>query len=370
MGAIGKKSAGLLFFGIGLILAWTIPQGVGRLYERAFAPKLVCPDRIDMGAGEIGKVCHAQFSMANRGRSELVLDQIRTNCGCSGLERERDGVYERVESIRLAPGEHVRLAIRALVQGKPGGVMHNVVYLRTNDPLHLEFKIDACVSKINGGVISDPATLIIGTVPVGSKQVSTVDVLDFSEIAREVERIECTHPERVTARLLPPRKPVADRTANAARAIAAIEVFVHTEKPGPLDGEILIHLKGEQRPPDSLPINGWVRDIVEIAPSELALPRRQLKGILLHTRAICWCSPETALDLEILDAPPQLKVVVTPDTRLKWQKTIEVAIADAHSITMGTFEIRIRATAGNNTTTITIPVTLTEKGHEMLSTQE
>jgi len=357
-----KTTLRVLILGLVVLLAWFLPRGFAWLHEGTVAPKLACPSLIDMGAAEMATTCRARLTIANEGGGELVIDKIRTNCGCTGLERERDGKFETVESLRLAPGTEAAVVIRASVGGKPGGLMRNLVSFHTTDPSQPEFTIEAIVSKITGGVIGDPSSVVFAAVEMGSLHVAVVQVLDTAEVSRQVERIECSHPERFTARLIPAQA-VQDRGAEQSRVpIAAIEVCARTEKSGPLDGEILLYLKGEHRAPDAIAVAGRVYDIVEVAPSSLVLPRRHGQDMTYAARCI-WSSPaEGELELEILSVPAQLTVALTGSGS---QKMLEVCLADRNPVVAADLEVRVRARVAGRQTIISIPVKVIGGRHDL-----
>src|SRR5207249_4477033 len=77
------------------------------------------PAKLDLGDHEMGDQVVTPFTIANRGGSDLLIDEIRTNCSCSGMEREQDGGFFRLESLRLKPGEEAHLVMRVSVGGVP-----------------------------------------------------------------------------------------------------------------------------------------------------------------------------------------------------------------------------------------------------------
>jgi hypothetical protein len=125
------------------------------------------PPTIELGKHELGDQVVKHFTIANRGGGELVIDQIRTNCSCFGLEREQDGRYLRMESVRLPAGEQADLVVRVSVRGVPiGYALHNEVEFRTNDPTHPVGRIDVVASRVSGGVSTVPPSVVFGTVAV------------------------------------------------------------------------------------------------------------------------------------------------------------------------------------------------------------
>ena len=64
-------------------------------------PVIEYPARLDFGEREIGEVAVVPFAIANRGTGGLVIDEIRTNCSGTGMEKRREFSFQRVESLRL-----------------------------------------------------------------------------------------------------------------------------------------------------------------------------------------------------------------------------------------------------------------------------
>src|SRR5262249_23306808 len=147
---------------------------------------------------ELGDQVVSRFVIANTGGSDLVIDQIQSNCSCTGLEREENGQFVRLDSLRLQAGERIDLAVRVSVRGVPNGMrMINTIAFRTNAPTCPRGRIDAVVSKVHGGVSSRPVEVIFGTVPVGAEVRHVVDVRDTAQPPRVIERVVSTLPEQV-----------------------------------------------------------------------------------------------------------------------------------------------------------------------------
>src|SRR5581483_1382420 len=68
-------------------------------------PIIEVPLSVDLGERERGEIAVGRFSIFNRGGKELIIDQIRTSCACSGLERETNGQFARIDSLRLSAGD-------------------------------------------------------------------------------------------------------------------------------------------------------------------------------------------------------------------------------------------------------------------------
>src|SRR5437773_2695342 len=88
--------AGIVALGLGGYLA---VKGTARLTPAPALspdPVLDCPDVVDVGEHELYSLAVGRFTVANRGGRELILNNIRTSCACSGLDQEKDGRFVRV----------------------------------------------------------------------------------------------------------------------------------------------------------------------------------------------------------------------------------------------------------------------------------
>src|SRR5260370_37370564 len=115
-------------------------------------PVLDYPATIDLGGRERGDIATGRFTVTNKGRGGLLLDQFATSCSCAGVEREVDGKFRRVGSVYVPAGEQLDLAVRVAV-GAPAGESQNVqVWFETNDPSQPTGKMDVTVARVKGGV--------------------------------------------------------------------------------------------------------------------------------------------------------------------------------------------------------------------------
>jgi hypothetical protein len=289
-------------------------------------PLIEYPARLDLGKHEIGEVAVAHFIIANRGGAELVVDEIHSNCSCTGMEREQDGHYGRVESLRLKAGEQADLVMRVSVRGVPiGAEMINVVEFQTNDPTQPVGRIEALVHSVSGGVSATPQSLVFGTVPLGTSIRPIVDVHDNALTPRTIERVTSTNPDRVSVRLRPDPGSVPSPGADPARiVIGRIEVVVDTATAGDVDEKIQIHLTGEARKPDAITILGKIAAPLEVSPSFLALPRASTKGPIFEGMCVCRSTIGQPVAVTVDSAPPGLTVEVLDEgkearrVRIRW----------------------------------------------------
>lgn len=338
-----------------------------RSWSAAFRlyPVIDYPEQLDLGEHEIGDLIIAPFTISNRGGGELVIDQVQTNCSCTGLEQRGEAGYLRVESLRLQAGEHAELVMRIAVRGVPNDrQMVNLVRFRTNDPTRPEAQIEAVVSRVRGGVTCFPRSIAFGTVPIGAKVVQTVDVRDTGQPPRSIERLTSTDPDRVTFRLLP--IPTEQRNKNwhpDGVLIARFEVVVNTATSGQVTAKAEIHLKGGTRSPDGLDVAGRIAEPIEVTPSSLLLPRVSADGLIYTANCIVRSTDGQALTAVVEQAPPGLTAEALPGEaaslrriRVRWDPRGGKALAGTKNI------VHLKVKTGPVETRLQLPVLIRDEG--------
>jgi hypothetical protein len=275
-------------------------------------PRIEYPARLELGTHELGDQIVRHFTVANRGGGELVVDQIHASCSCTGMEREVDGRYVRVEELRLKAGERADVVLRAAARNAPVGMgTLYVVDFRTNDPAHPDGRIEAPIERLTGGVNTLPEKLLFGSLPPGGVVRHVVEVRDTARPPRTVEKVTTSDPDRVSVRLLPPEGGPADAKPHSlGRVIGRLEVVVNTEHPGEVAAEVRVEASGESRAPTSLRVAGRVLPPFEMTPASLALPRASKDGPIYHANAVCRCGLGKPFTLTPETLPPGLRAEV------------------------------------------------------------
>lgn len=319
-------------------------------------PVAVFPSSIDFGEQEIGRRAVAQFSICNKGGSELLLHDIRADCGCSGLEREIDGKTCRLESLRVAPGQKVALAVHSAFQGQTGARGRNVLAFRTNDPTHPEATIELTACPLRGGFIVSPTRIIFGRIPQGGEVQRIVSVYDAGPQPRRIARFITTPPGLLNARLLPAAE--QEPWPDGQSLVGRVEVSAITAAPGRLEGQLLIFVENEQRPPNVVPVIGQVVGDVEVMPSSVVLPRRSGNGLLYKATCMCRSPTGQAMQVTVESTPPELTVAAAPSatqSRL-WNVTIEYVPGRALRSADTPGVVRLRARLPGRVSNVEIPV--------------
>jgi hypothetical protein len=323
-------------------------------------PVIDCPETIRLAEQEVGQIAVARFILANRGRAGLRIDDVRTNCSCSGLEQETDGEFTRVDSLRLKPGERKELAIRISVRGQVATAVRNAVTFTTNDPTQPTARIEVIIPKITGGILAAPSSLVFAAVPVGGQARQTFEVRDTAACPRRIAGVRSTQPERFDVRFLAPAAG-AEAEKTAGKLLGRVEVVLHTREPGPVDGAVLVQLDDPARPPDTVPVTGRVAALVEALPPSVVLPRASEAGPVYWARCICRSTEGRPLKLELAEAPAGISAAVSAAEGGSGLRAIRIECKPDAIKSAGPEKVaavRFRAWFGDKETRLTIPVLL------------
>ncbi len=353
----------LCWLGAAIVIPWLI-VAVGIFAARqSVDPVIDYPDLVDLGERERGERVVARFTIANRGSGELVVDQIQTNCSCSGVEREVGGRFVQVRSLTLGAGEEAALVTRVSVGGVPiGSRMVNELYFRTNDPARPSGCIQAVVRRVHGGVFAFPESVTFGSVAVGATVRHVVDVHDLAATRRVIERVTSARPERVTARLLPLGAADNGEPHRYGLIIGRIEVTVNTGNADDINTSVEIHLANSSRRPDIVPVVGRIVAPVVLNPSIVFLPRASANGPVYDATCVCRSTSGAPLALTLVSTPPGLTADIrtheNQSSRTVWVRwdpqSAKASAAGRREV------IRFRAKAGESELVLELPVLLRE----------
>jgi hypothetical protein len=337
-------------------------QSFHKVYIRR-DPVLEMPSALDLGNQERGKVVVARFKVANRGGSDLVLDQVRTSCICSGLEREVEGRFIPVASLRLTPGEETELAVRVAVRAQIGTEMRNAIFFHTNDPALPERALVVGIPKVTGGINASPARVLFDSIPIKTEAHQLIEIRDPTSPPRTIRQVLSSNPDRFTVRLLP-----AERAEGSPETkhkdgllLGRIEVSPRTQEPGSFEGEVQIFLNDEARPPESIPVTGRVAPMVEASPATLVLPRASREGPLYFGTSVCRSIEGLPLQLSLEEAPKGISAMISPvhgnpslqTVRIEWKPD-----AAEPSLKSNEQVVRFHARVGDRDTTVGIRLRL------------
>jgi hypothetical protein len=316
--------------GITAYLARSGRLGITSL-ARVTPPMLECPATLDFGHRELGEHAVVHFCLGNSGGSDLLVNHVVTSCSCAGLEREVDGRFLRVDSLRLGAHETTDLVLRVAVGGAVGAEFRNTVRFHTNDPAHSEAQIEAVVPKITGGVFTRPANIVFGEVPVGGDSRQVLEVFDDAITPRRIRQASSSDPERLTVRVLPPPEDAfGPRTDKGDVLIGRLETVLSRRDPASINARIEIHLDDGSQSLTSVPVTARVRGLVEAMPKQLVLPRSSGSGPVYYGDCFIRGTDTKQLNLLADSVPKGLRAEVLSRNhgpnmrvvRIHWDKDI------------------------------------------------
>lgn len=363
-----KKIRVLIYCAVPLMIAvgvfavrWCQHSGVWANVTRS-DPVLVCPEKVELGSRELGEVAVSRLVVGNRGSEELRIHDIRTDCACSGLEREVGGEFVRVDSLRLRPDEETELIVRVSARGQVGQPARNVITFLTNDPRRPKVSLVVHFSKITAGVNSVPTSVVFGTLPTGNSVRKVLIIYDDAVQPRKIARVVSTNPKQIDVSLLPTvmtKSQLGRKDEDPGTAIGRVEVVLHRRRPGPINAQIEIHLTPGTRRPTSIAVSGRVVPPVQVMPPSLLLPRSSKNGPIYHAKCICRSAEGKTLNLSVTRVPPGLSVEIRSLAGTSTTKIVEIRCDPAKKVDLdqqAPARVRLRGQVDDQTYALEIPV--------------
>ncbi len=245
-------------------------------------------DRIefDFGTALAGGSVEHTFVLKNIGKADLVVESVRSTCGCTSLQH--------IEKVKLEPGNTLDVPISLSLKGRSGAQRRSIVVI-SNDPQMPELTLWMVGDAIQP-IRVDPHTLALGRIeanhPTAVVQVVAARGRQFTieSIASSMPEIEAHVVEVVPGELYQIK-------VRAVRALPA----------GQLAQTLTIETSDPDMPTIVIPITGHVMDDFAIAPRELVI----LSTTSSSTRYIVIAPGEIKLfDITKIDVPDK-RIIAT-----------------------------------------------------------
>lgn len=322
-------------------------------------PQIEYSNRIDLGDYELGEVAIAKLKIANKGGRELRINNVRTNCSCTGLEREVNDHFTRLNSLLIAPGTSEEVTVRISV--RPGIVntkYENRIYFETNDPNRQACELVISIRQVHGGLVCVPNTLSFGSVPINSPVNHTIEVFDPSDKPRGIKRIVSSS-ENVKVTFMPNNGGSMNRDSTYGLPIGKLHITVSTDRARDLDSLIQVVPEGRETKPDQLHVFGKVVSPFEFTPSLLSLPRYTSEGLNFTGNSLCRSTENHPFSLSLVSVPAGIKVKL-PDKAPSVVFSVAVECEQSFVNSAKDREkhiIQLKATSvGNKETLIELPI--------------
>jgi len=274
-------------------------------------PAIDVDRHIELGDCEMLATAEPSVVVRNRGRQPLVLDTITTSCGCLGLfARHGAGDPTKVETLEIGPGGRATLILRLMVSGTPGVRSLQRVRFRTNDPRNPAVEIIVSATPL-GGYAAAPASISLGTMPVGGRIERDVEVRAFDRRLPAITGAVSSN-EHIRVTFQPVRSAAeGKREAKDGEVVGRLRVSANAPTtPGDIEGAISVSCEARPEPVLVIPVTGRVAHLVELLPSEVRLPRVSSSGPVYTASCICRAAAPKSLALRVQKSPPDLKIQI------------------------------------------------------------
>ena len=330
---IKRANCGLLCLGLIASWAWGAPQ-------------LSCDRPVyDFGTAVDEEAVRHGFRLQNVGDSDLVIDRVKTSCGCTTAQ---------LPTKVVKPGEHVDVDCRFSLAGRRGPQTKNI-YVHSNDPKQAVYKLELR-GTIKHEVDLSPQQVFFSSQDADWGRATKKVTLSFhSETAYHVTGMETNGVAFANVELERPTEGSEYRIMVSLRDPEQLAS-------GPMSGDIILLTDHPKRSRITLRVAVHKRPEVYVVPSELhltALAARRKpvrRYILVHSDQK---KPATLLDV----VPPSQGITVHKKKLKPGVYRIEVGnLVPRQELEGQAIEIHLRKADGTETT-IEVPIKITWRPH-------
>lgn len=313
-------------------------------------PSLACPAEIIIESAEIGKRVRTSFLIGNDGGEPLVIDHIRTNCHCNGLETLTNKQFISVNELTIAPHSNVQVFINHNIVGIPGQQSVFSISFLTNVHHAEEHFVKLIIKKIIGGVAFSPDEANFGTIPCGEER--TIDISCEPGSDKYEEVTACTF-ARPCAQLK-----CALVEAASSKGSHVLHVTASSSEPGQVENELVVYFKGSADPRRIL-TRATFAPRVRSSKRAIMLPLRSSNGPVYETSCeLITFEGDRVSAVTVQSAPAHLTIAPVLQEE-KW--TIRLKLDSHYAASISKLEkvtVILHAVIGDKMHVIQIPVSL------------
>ena len=286
------------------IVVWLVPvpaawgQGAEPPDEApSGGPRLVVEkETIDLGTIKEGETVETVFVLENKGEADLVIDRIRTSCGCTTVK-----LAEREKTI--APGGKQPLTTQFNSKGR-AGKQRTTATIYSNDPQRPMLKLTLTLEVLTLSQVV-PNMLYVRNVRRGEVVPRTLDVLPGVKGA-QVEIISLKIPGEMLSYTA---EPMEHKTGGGQRLRFRVDPDA---KLGPLSATAKLTVRvGDKTDVRRIHIQGEIIGDLTVRPTSVHLHKASARGIKLRPVTISSVSGRPFQVLEA-SAGPYFKTTVEP----------------------------------------------------------
>lgn len=292
-------------------LPLTALAGLLAAHAALAAPRITCDEPIhDFGVSRNAEAIDHTFVLRNAGDSELVINQVRTSCGCTTTTLAKQ---------TLAPGENVPLAVHFSLVGRQGP-QTKFIYVDCNDPGSLQYRLEL-KGEIRVDLEVKPPRVYLSQIPEMPPSERTVTVVSNLEKPLRILSAETNNLPGAT---------VGVETVREGR-----EYHVRLQVPempmdasGRHEGEVVLHTDHPDSPRISIPVSVIKQEELIVVPREIVM-RQDPQPEPVVTRYLL-VRPAGDRKLEVLGIEPPSQEVQVELTLLR-QNQFRIGVKNLHS---------------------------------------
>lgn len=224
------------------------------------SPQIACDVvTFDFGERSSDQPIEHQFILKNKGNQPLMIQQVKTSCGCTAT---------KLESNKIEPGASVPLNVSAKLKARTG-IQRKSIRVISNDPQTPELKL-AIEGQVTAPVMLDPYRLYLGNSRPGQIIEKTVKILaDSNQV--QITRLEIMDQNNIPLPMDHANWQVLLDNPKDGQGYVLNVRAVTPKKLGKHDVVIAVHTDHSKMPMVKLPVSVKVSGALSVAPDKLVV---------------------------------------------------------------------------------------------------
>lgn len=263
------------------------------------------PEVINFGVREIGDVAIERFFVENKGRENLIVNKIKTNCSCTGFEIKKNGEFVKANEFVIAPGKTEEVAVRLTVQGiPPNSKATSEIFFQTNDPDQKDCKIKLIIDRVKSGLSPIPDVIIVNDFKPRVEKKYLIDLFDDTEGFKQISGLGVSDKNRINVELiLDDIKNDVKTDEHEKKKIGSIEVTIKSKDQCNFNEVIVIKKNDNTIMTNKIRIIGSILPSVDISPGAIVLPRKSSTGLIYKAKCVFRSTSGQTMKLNIKKLP-------------------------------------------------------------------
>ncbi|HMP01887.1 MAG TPA: hypothetical protein PKD86_05075 [Gemmatales bacterium] len=328
-------------------------------------PRFEGPTEVVWPEAELWSLERKSIKVRNGGGAPLIINRIRSTCGCLGFQLQAKDAWSRAEEITIPAGASVELMVALEVRAVPGTALRHVIDFATNDPSMPNGRVEAVVKKVLASVLITPDDVSFGQVRVGAEAEREVTIVDGAVKPRQIATVENSHAEWVQTTLVSTEhQPFYREGERVGTIIGRLRVRGRAQRVGGHTAELKLFLEGDAKPRGLVTVHAIGYEPVQLSPAYVALPIRTSQGPRWEVRSRVKAHEADLESVTLVGEPPAgMDVTLTALNGRLWE--VQVAVRDPAALATSLDEsapaevvVKLRAVIGGQEVELPLRVAL------------